>query len=83
MTEKAMVCAYMSILYDGLPTLGEKYLQVILAHSQELAKHLSSQTDKRITGTGMIVCTRQAFARFLSFLRQTKGSQEQAKDLQE
>src|SRR5260370_26550941 len=28
MVEKAMVCAYMSILFDKLPVLGEKYLDV-------------------------------------------------------
>lgn len=36
MTEKAMICAYMSILYDGLPTLGEKYIKVALDHSLKL-----------------------------------------------
>ncbi len=49
MTEKAIVCAYMSILYDELPTLGEKYLKVILMHSQELAKYLPPHMCKRIT----------------------------------
>lgn len=38
MTEKAMVCAYMSILYDDLPSLGLKYLDVALTHAQRLAK---------------------------------------------
>ena len=37
MTEKAMVCTYMSMLYDSAPMLGERYLKVVLAHSQELA----------------------------------------------
>ncbi len=49
MTEKAMVCAYMSIMYDGLPTLGEKYLQVVMAHSQELTKYLPPHVGKKIT----------------------------------
>ncbi len=40
MTEKAMVCAFMSILYDQLPTLGEKYLDVAFAHAQRLQKKL-------------------------------------------
>lgn len=48
-TEKAMVCAYMSIVYDGLPSLGEKYLKVVLAHSQELAKYLPPHVGKRVT----------------------------------
>lgn len=38
MTEKAMICAYMCILYDGLETLGEKYLDVALAHAKKLDK---------------------------------------------
>lgn len=38
MTEKAMVCAYMSMMYDQSPLLGERYLNMVLAHSQELAK---------------------------------------------
>ena len=37
MTEKAIVCAYMSMLYDQSPLLGERYLKVVVAHSQELA----------------------------------------------
>ena len=49
MTEKAMICVYMSILYDGLPTLGEKYLKVVSRHSQELAKYLAPHIGKRIT----------------------------------
>lgn len=48
MTEKAMVCAYMSILYDELPTLGEKYLKVVLAHAKELTKYLPPRIGKRI-----------------------------------
>ncbi len=49
MTEKAMVCAYMSMMYDGLPTLGEKYLKVVMAHSQELTKYLPPHMGKKIT----------------------------------
>lgn len=49
MTEKAMVCAYMSMLYDELPTLGEKYLKVVLAHSREMARYLPPHIGKRIT----------------------------------
>lgn len=40
-TEKAMVCAYMSVLYDKLPTLGKKYLHVALNHAKELQEWLS------------------------------------------
>src|SRR5205823_2426550 len=36
MTEKAMVCAYVSILYDGQPKLGEKYLNIAYKHAQQL-----------------------------------------------
>src|SRR5579859_4692503 len=42
MSEKAMVCAYMSMLYDESPMLGERYLKVLLMHSQELPKYLPS-----------------------------------------
>ncbi len=55
MTEKAMVCAYMSILYDELPTLGEKYLKVVSAHSQELTKYLPPHMGKRITKSPELV----------------------------
>lgn len=41
MTEKAMVRSYMSILYDGLPTLGKKYLRVALNHAKGLEEWLS------------------------------------------
>jgi aminoglycoside phosphotransferase family enzyme len=53
MIEKAMVCAYMSILYDELPTLGEKYLKVVLAHSQELARLFTpfyEENDYQVAG---------------------------------
>jgi len=49
LTEKAMVCMYMSILYDNLPSLGEKYLNVVLTHSQRLADYLPRKLGKRIT----------------------------------
>ncbi len=49
LTEKAMVCMYMSILYDDLPSLGEKYLSVVLNHSQKLADYLPPKIGKRIT----------------------------------
>ena len=42
MTEKSMVCAYMSILYDALLPLGKKYLDVALTHSQKLEGLLKS-----------------------------------------
>ncbi len=38
--EKAIVCAYMSILYDGLPSLGNKYLAIALAHTKKLEAKL-------------------------------------------
>ena len=40
MTEKAIVCMYMSILFDSLPRLGEKYLNVVLTHSKNLEKYI-------------------------------------------
>jgi aminoglycoside phosphotransferase family enzyme len=49
LTEKAMVCMYMSILYDNLPSLGEKYLHVVLTHSLKLADYLPPKIGKRIT----------------------------------
>ncbi len=47
--EKAMICTYMSILYDDMPSLGEKYLNVVLIHSQKLAGYLPQKIEKRIT----------------------------------
>ncbi len=41
MTEKSMVCAYVSILYDERPVIGKKYLEVALAHAQRLEKMLN------------------------------------------
>lgn len=41
MTEKAMVCAYVSILYDGQPQLGERYLDIAHVHAVQLANLLS------------------------------------------
>jgi len=40
MTEKAMVCAYVSILYDERPLIGKKYLEVASNHAQRLKKML-------------------------------------------
>ena len=42
MTEKAMVCAYVSILYDKLPDDGEKYLNIAFNHAQRL-KNMQEQ----------------------------------------
>ena len=47
MTEKAMVCAYVSILYDKLPDHGEKYLNIALIHAQRLKKMLK-QPDPQL-----------------------------------
>lgn len=44
MTEKAMICAYMSILFDGLPILGLRYLEVALRHARHLDKRLEERT---------------------------------------
>jgi aminoglycoside phosphotransferase family enzyme len=41
MTEKSIICAYMCVLFDHLPTLSEKYLEVALNHAQELEKRLT------------------------------------------
>lgn len=40
MTEKAIICAYMSILYDGKPELGTQYLKVAHTHAEKLSKLL-------------------------------------------
>lgn len=50
MTEKAMVGALMSIHFDGLPTLGEKYLKVTLAHAKRLEKYLPSNIKSKEAG---------------------------------
>lgn len=48
LTEKAMVCAYVSILYDKLPEQGEKYLNIALIHARRLEKMLK-QSAKSTT----------------------------------
>jgi aminoglycoside phosphotransferase family enzyme len=53
MTEKAMICAYMSVLYDRLFTYGRRYVEVALSHANSLEKHLEnglSAVPKRKTG---------------------------------
>ena len=47
MTEKAMVGAFMSIQFDKLPTLGEKYLRVARAHAKKLKKYLPPNDDSK------------------------------------
>lgn len=43
MTEKSMVCAYVSILYDERPVAGARYLEVMLYHAKRLEKMLSGE----------------------------------------
>jgi aminoglycoside phosphotransferase family enzyme len=53
MTEKAMICAYMSVLYDRLFTYGRRYVEVALSHANSLEKYLESGLSaipKRKTG---------------------------------
>lgn len=53
MTEKAMICAYMSVLYDRLFTYGRRYVEVALSHANSLERHLEnglSAVPKRKTG---------------------------------
>src|SRR3989440_749397 len=47
MTEKAMVCAYVSILYDGQPDLGERYLDIAYVHAQQLGSPIEASTKAR------------------------------------
>lgn len=47
MTEKAMICAYMSILYDGLPTFGTQYMEVALTHAKRLDRRMA--TSKKLS----------------------------------
>src|SRR6266700_2074508 len=42
---EAMVCAYVSILYDGLPALGEKYLDIASAHARQLQEFLGTLVE--------------------------------------
>jgi hypothetical protein len=58
MTEKSMICAYMCILFDGQPSLGEKYLEVALNHAQELKKLLTpmiSSSKNQVEASTMLV----------------------------
>jgi len=47
MTEKAMVCAYVSILYDGQPELGERYLDIASIHAQHLGRPIEAPAKAR------------------------------------
>lgn len=49
MTEKSMVCAYVSILYDERPLIGKKYLEVAYIHAQRLEKMLKQSASKEQT----------------------------------
>jgi aminoglycoside phosphotransferase family enzyme len=49
MTEKSMVCAYVSILYDERPLIGKKYLEVSHFHAQKLAKMQKQSASKEQT----------------------------------
>lgn len=40
LTEKAMVCAYVSILFDHAPDLGKRYLAVARLHAEKLGRGL-------------------------------------------
>ncbi len=40
MTEKSMVCAFVSILFDKRPIIGKKYLEVAYGHATNLEKML-------------------------------------------
>jgi aminoglycoside phosphotransferase family enzyme len=47
MTEKAMVCAYVSILYDGQPELGQRYLDIAYIHAQQLGRPIEAPAKAR------------------------------------
>jgi aminoglycoside phosphotransferase family enzyme len=49
MLEKAMVCAYVSILFDKLPELGKKYLDIALIHAEHLEKLLGSHEPRAVS----------------------------------
>src|SRR6266700_145165 len=51
MTEKAMVCAYVSILYDGQPELGERYLDIAYVHAKQLGKPI--ETSAQVLAIGV------------------------------
>jgi len=51
MTEKAVVCAYMNILYDGLPTAGIGYLKTALRHAQQLEKYVNEIEKVAVSST--------------------------------
>ncbi|SRR6266496_561069 len=50
MTEKAIVCAYVSILYDRQPELGERYLDIAYVHAQQLGKPIESSAQALALG---------------------------------
>lgn len=46
MTEKSMVCTYVSILYDERPVAGARYLEITLHHAKRLEKLLEDAKSK-------------------------------------
>ena len=48
MTEKAMVCAYVSILYDRQPELGERYLDIARSHALQLVEPIESSAKPSV-----------------------------------
>ncbi len=57
MTEKSMVCAYVSILYDAVPLIGKNYLEVASNHAQRLKKMLE-QLDSPHEKSELLVSSR-------------------------
>ena len=54
MTEKSMVCAYVSILYDERPYIGKKYLEVAHIHAQQLENLLKQSALKKQTSSLLV-----------------------------
>lgn len=51
LTEKAIVHAYMNIIFDGFPIIGLKYLDIALKHAEQLEKKVKGQSTLSLSHT--------------------------------
>jgi aminoglycoside phosphotransferase family enzyme len=52
LTEKAIVHAYMNIVFDGFPIIGLKYLNIALKHAEQLEKKVKALSTLSLSHTG-------------------------------
>jgi aminoglycoside phosphotransferase family enzyme len=54
LTEKAIIQAYMNIVFDGYPIIGLKYLDIALKHAEQLEKKVKSLNILSLSHIGML-----------------------------